>query len=366
MKTLKEYFNELNDNRQSGKVKHLISEILVIALCAVCSGVQTVFEIGEFAEVKKDWLKNEVGLLLENGVPSHDTIGRVLAMINPKQFQSLFISWIEQSLNIPAGSYIHIDGKTLRGSASEQSRGIHLVSAFAHEAGVVLGQVKCAEKSNEITAIPELLNLLKLKSSIITIDAMGCQKEIAKEITKKKCDYVLALKENQPAAYNDVKDYFSIEDKDFQNTLLRFETLDIGHGREEKREYFLSTNINWFADKNKWANLKSFGMVKSTVRCKGKQYSEKRYFISSIEDINEFVTAVRTHWTIENTLHWSLDVIFRDDECQIREKNTAENIAILRRICFNRMKMYQNGKTLKRKKMLCTFDDSFRFNVLFS
>lgn len=277
-------------------MKHLISEILVIALCAICSGVQTVFEIGEFAEVKQDWLKNEVGLLLENGVPSHDTIGRVLAMINPKQFQSLFISWIEQSLNIPTGSYIPIDGKTLRGSANEQSRGIHLISAFAHEAGVVLGQIKCAEKSNEITAIPELLNLLKLKQSIITIDAFVCQKEIAEEITKKKCDYVL---------------------------------------------------------------------VKNTVNCKDKQYSEKRYFISSIEDINEFVTAVRTHWTIENTLHWPLDVIFRDDECRIREKNTAENIAILRRICFNRMKMYKNGKTLKRKKMLCTFDDFFRFNVLF-
>ncbi|WP_051267449.1 ISAs1 family transposase [Treponema pedis] len=131
----------------------------------------------------------------------------------------------------------------------------------------------------------------------------------------------MALKENQAAAYNDVKDYFSIEDKDFQNTLLRFETFDIGHGREEKREYFLSSNLNRFEDKRKWANVKSFGMVKSTVKSKGKQYSEKRYFISSIEDINEFVTAVRTHWTVENTLHWSLDVIFRDDECQIREKN---------------------------------------------
>ena len=175
-----------------------------------------------------------------------------------------------------------MNGKTLRGSASEQSRGIHPVSAFTHEAGVVLGQIKCDEKSNEITAIPELLNLLKLKNSIITIDAMGCQKEIAKEIAKKNCDYVLALKENQPAMCNEVKDYFAIEDKDFQDTLLRFETLDIGHGREEKREYFLSTNLKWFEDKNKWSNLKSFGMVKSTVKSKGKQYSEKRYFIGSI------------------------------------------------------------------------------------
>ena len=149
---------------------------------------------------------------------------------------------------------------------------------------------------------------------------MCCQKEIAKEIKKKNCDYVLALKENQPATYNDVKDYFSIEDKDFQNTLSRFETLDIGHGREEKREYFLSTNLKWFEDKNKWENLKSFGMVKSTVKCKGKQYSEEGYFISSIEDINEFVTAVRTHWTIEDTLHWPLDVKFRDDECQSLRK----------------------------------------------
>lgn len=186
MKTLKEYFSELNDNRQSGKVKHLISEILVIALCAVCSGVQTVFEIGEFAELKKDWLKNEVGLLLENGIPSHDTIGRVLSMINPKQFQNLFISWIEQSLTIPAGSYIHIDGKTLRGSATEQSRGIHMVSAFAHEAGVVLGQIKCDEKSNEITAIPELINLLKLKQSIITIDAFVLSKRDCERNYKEK------------------------------------------------------------------------------------------------------------------------------------------------------------------------------------
>ncbi len=363
MKRLEEYFNEMDDPRQNGKIKHLIGEILTISLCAVASGIESVYEIEEFAQIKEEWLRTQVGLSLKNGIPSHDTIGRVLEIINPKRFQELFIKWMDEALSLESGTYIQLDGKTLKGNGIGEKKGIHLVSAYAHEAGVVLGQIKCKEKSNEITAIPELLELLKLNNAIITIDAMGCQKTIAKAIVKSKCDYVLAVKENHPTMYEEIKEYFALKETEKECEITK--TFDLGHGRAETRKYTLSTDINWFEDKKKWANLKAFGKVESSGTRNGVKYSETRYFLMSINDVEEFAKAVRNHWAIENNLHWSLDVIFKDDDCLIKNKITAENMAILRRIAFNRMKMFDNSR-LKTKKMKCAFDDNFRYKVLFS
>ena len=361
------FFNEIPDSRQDWKVLHSIDEILTVVMCGVSAGESTIHGIYAFSEIKENWLREKVGLKLPNGLPSYDTIRRTLGIIDPKIFQQLFIKWIEEKLELKSGSYISIDGKTVRGSGNEEKNisPIHLLHAYSHELGIVIGQKECkVDKKNEISACPELLDMLKIKDAIITADAMMCQKEICKKITKKKCNYVLALKNNHKTMFEEIKELFSGE---WRKSWQVYETNDKGHGRIEKRIYYLDTDVSWFSDLKEWENLKAFGKCESHVIRKGKETVESRYFICSIDDVIDFSEAVRSHWAIENNLHWCLDVIFREDECPILNRNTAENIAIIRRIIYNRIKMQLKPKEqLCFGKRSCMYDDDYRLRIMFS
>ena len=358
-------FEQVEDSRQDWKVKHSISEILTVVMCGVSAGERSIYGIREFARLKEQWLRNVIGLKLPNGLPSYDTVRRVLGILDPKQFQSVFIRWIEEELDIPAGSYVSLDGKTLRGSGLKEV-GIdllHLLHAYSHELGVVIGQMECSsEKTNEIPISKKLIEALKIKETIITADALLCQKEIVKKIAKDN-DYILALKGNHPLMEQEVKEFFL---SPATSTRSVHTTFDKGHGRIERRIYTLDTNIGWFEDKMEWKHLAAFGMVESIVTRKGKECREIRYFITSVTDVKQFAKGVRSHWAIENNLHWCLDVLFSDDECTVLDRNAAENLAIIRRIVYNRIKMLSKMDTLSMGKRACIYDDNFRAQILFS
>lgn len=358
-------FEELEDSRQDWKVKHSLTEILTVVMCGVSAGEMSIYGICAFAKIKELWLKEVVGLQLPHGLPSYDTVRRTLGILNPVQFQSVFIKWIETQLKIPKGSYVSLDGKTLRGSGNKEAgiEPLHVLHAYSHELGVVIGQMECRrEKTNEIPISKRLIEALKIKNTIITTDALLCQKDICKKIAKDN-EYVLALKGNHSIMENEVKEFFECT---AQNSRSRCETFDKGHGRIERRIYTLDTNIQWFTDRKEWTHLAAFGMCESIINHKGKERSEKRYFITSLKDVEQFAKAVRSHWAIENNLHWCLDVIFHDDHCPVIERNTAENLAIIRRIIYNRIKMLSEMDTLSMGKRACIYDDAFRAKILFS
>jgi len=322
---------------------------MVIAICAVISGANTWVDIHEFGVAKHEWFSKF--LELPNGIPSHDTIGRVFSMLDPVKFEICFMNWIQAVFEVTQGQIIPIDGKTLRQSYDRKSEkaAIHMVSAWGSANGIVLGQIKTEEKSNEITAIPELLNILDITGSVITIDAMGCQKAIAENIINNGADYVIAVKENQPTLYNEIVD--CIDDALAQGVkakkILGFhETTNVDHGRKEVRRYYVSGDIDSIGSAAEWQGLNSIGMVESIRTVNGKSTTSRRYYIASIEkNAQNFSTAVRTHWSIENSLHWNLDVSFREDESRVRKDHAPNNFSVLRRIALNYLK---NEHTLKR------------------
>ena len=255
----------------------------------------------------------------------------------------------------------------MKGSGNEEKSisPLHLLHAYSHELGIVIGQKECkTEKKNEISACPELLDMLKIKNAVITTDAMMCQKEICKKIVSKKCGYVLAVKNNHPTMLEEIKELFAGEER---KSWQIYETNEKGHGRIEKRIYYLETDVKWFANLKEWPGLKAFGKCESHVKSKGKETVESRYFISTVDDVIDFAEAVRSHWAVENNLHWCLDVIFKEDECPILDRNTAENIAIIRRIIYNRIKMQLKPKEqLSFGKRSCMYDDDYRLKIMFS
>lgn len=338
----KDSFGNIKDYRQEWKVKHNLLEILYIAVIATIANANTWIEIGTFAEIKKEWLKKY--LSLENGVPSHDTFQRVFENLDSKAFNKAFIDWTHKMSEHTEGRVIAIDGKTVRRSFDGEKSPIHLVNAWVDENNMILGQVKTNSKSNEITAIPKLLELLFLEKSIVTIDAMGTQKKIAEQIIKKKADYVLALKGNQGLFHKEVEEYMKDAIKnDFKGIECSTKTtLEKGHGRIEKREYFQTNDIEWFSEKKLWKGLKSIGMVRRTVNRDDKESIEQCYYISSLQaptdgECELFAKAVRKHWGIESC-HWMLDVVFREDESLVRKNNGAENLSMLRKIAMNILK----------------------------
>lgn len=367
-KSIAEYFSKIKEPRREGySKKHILIEIFVIAICAIISGANGWTEVELFAKAKESWFRKF--LKLASGIPSHDTFGRVFALINPKEFEKSFLEWIQAVRITTKGEIIAIDGKTVRRSYDKWTNksAIHIVSAWATRNHMVLGQKKVADKSNEIKAIPELLSLLDIEGCIVTIDAMGCQKDIASKIKDAGADYVLALKENHKNLYDDVKLYMEDIRKtgDFKKEAYH-ETVEKNHGRVEKRKYWISSDIEWLEDSDKWKGLNSIGMVESEREVNGSVSKETRFYLSSIEtNAQRFGEAVRTHWGIENSLHWILDVSFREDDCRIRKDHAPENFAVLRHIALNLLKQEKTQKIgLKNKRLKCGWDNNYLEKVL--
>lgn len=363
---LREYLKGIEDKRQEGKVKHNLLEIIVMTICAVIAGCEIWEDIRDYCTVKEEWFRNSLGMKLENGIPSHDTIQRVWSMIDPEEFEKSFCAWVEAVCKKTEGEIVSIDGKTLRRSGGGEQKPIHMVSAWASEQQMVLGQLAVEEKSNEITAVPQLLDMLDVSGCIVTADAMSCQKEIVKKIWEKKADYVLSLKGNQPTLYHEVEEYFmaALESLRQYPEVTYYKTMDSGHGRVEQRTYYLSTEVDWYEDKAQWQGLHAIGMVRSKVECNGHISTDIRYFITSLDDVTTFSNAVRKHWGIENSLHWCLDMTFHEDYSRIRKDHSAENMAVVRHIAVNILKNFPVNMSLARKRRRCAYDDSFFAAVL--
>ncbi|MCD4741569.1 MAG: ISAs1 family transposase [Desulfobacteraceae bacterium] len=361
------HFEELSDPRHHNK-KHKLIDIMTIAICASICNADSFKQIEDFGKAKIKWFRKF--LELPFGIPSHDTFGRIFACLDPKELQRCFINWVQAIQEALDGEIIVVDGKTLRRSFGKNSdkKAIHMVSAWASKNGFVLGQIKTDKKSNEITAIPKLLKMLEISGCIVTIDAMGCQKKIAKTIIKKGADYLFSLKGNQSNLHDDVKLFFDgcLKEK-FKGTPYSFhKTVNGDHGRVETRKFWTLSDIDWLFGKEKWDGLKSIGMVESERQVGDNVSREKRYFISSLDtNAEKFGEAVRNHWKIENSLHWTLDIAFREDESRIRKDNAPENFAVLRHIT---LKLLKNEKTfkgsIKTKRLMAGWETSYLEKVI--
>ena len=364
-----EHFSGIKDPRIERCKRHGLLDILFLSVSAVLAGAEGWEAIEEFGHLKLGWLRKYVPLA--NGIPRHDTIARVISRLNPEGLQRCFLNWTQAVAEATPGQVVAMDGKTLRRSFDRASRksALHLVSAWASRNGVVLGQVKTEEKSNEITAIPALLALLELKGCIVTLDAMGCQREIAEKIVEKQADYVLAVKQNQGGLHEDLVEFFDTAQQNDFNSVTHdsHEETDAGHGRVEVRRYWQSTDIDYLSRGAAWAGLKTIGMTESERHLGEKVTLERRYYISSLPlDAKAFGNAVRTHWAVENSLHWVLDVTFREDESRLRRGHAAENFGILRRLALNLLKQETStAKSQKAKRRSSGWDDDYREKILF-
>jgi len=362
-------FKDVPDSRMQGKVVHKLHDILVIAVCSIIAGLEHWTQMEDYCRANFQWFKSFLDL--PNGIPSHDTFGNVFAALSPDEFEKSIQMWINSLDGASTeGKHIAIDGKALRGSFDKAAgkTAVHMVNAYVHENHTVFGQLKVDEKSNEITAIPKLLEMLELKDSTVTIDAMGCQREIAKNIIEKQGDYVLALKGNQSALLEDVQTYMddviangSSEDYD------KYESTEKSHGRLETRKCWSVGKIDWLNQRHDWVGLKSIAAVESK-RTVGEAVSvERRYFISSHSGrcSREIAGFVRNHWRVENELHWTLDVCFNEDSCRVRTQNAAENLARVRRIAHMMLKNEKTCKLgVKSKRAKAGYDRDYMLTVL--
>lgn len=356
------YFQDLEDPRLDRSQCHNLTDIIVIALCAVICGADTWVAVEKFGHAKFTWLRQR--LELPNGIPSHDTFGRVFRLLNPDAFMACFLAWIGAVADATDGRLIPIDGKTVRRSMDNSigQSPLHLVSAWSAANHLLLGQVAVDSKSNEITAIPELLNLLDLRGAIVTIDAMGCQKEIARQVIAGGGDYVLAAKGNQETLHSGMIEYLGkVIDEDVPEVIARrHDTVETGHGRHEERLVVAVPVPEDFPQKELWAGLKSLCLVVRTRQSNGKvEGPEAFYYISSLEaDAAVLGAAIRGHWSIENNLHWILDVSFREDESRVRKDNAPANLGLLRRISLSLLKRCNKLKGgIQTKRLQAAWDE---------
>lgn len=357
-----DHFEKIEDPRIDRKKLHPVSEILLTTLCAVICGSEGWSDVETFGKCKVNFLKQY--LPFENGIPSDDTFRRFFRSIDSKVFQECFIDWVN-SLDVPLdGKVIAIDGKTLRRSHDGDKQALHMVSAFATEARIVLAQQKTNEKSNEITAIPELLNLLSIKGCTISIDAMGCQKKIASQIIAKEGDYILGLKGNQSSLHNDVKLFFN--DKELLGDTESYEETDGGHGRIEFRKCTVTDKIDWIKKRHKWDGIKSIIRIDSNTDSSENRKPETRYYISSVPaNARKMLESVRSHWAIENSLHWVLDMSFNEDQSRIRKKNAPENMAVIKHMALNMIrKIQQKRQSIKALRKAAGWEDNTLHNIL--
>jgi predicted transposase YbfD/YdcC len=362
------HFETIPDPRQKGKIMYNFVETIAMAVCAVICSCNSWETIVDFCIANESFFIDKLGLALKNGIPSHDTFQRVFQIMDPKEFEKSFKSWAKSIAKFSQGDLVSIDGKAVRGSASENNRAIILVSAWASKAQLVLAQEKVSGKSNEISAIPDLLKALDLNGLTVTIDAMGCQEKIVKQIVNRGANYVICLKGNQKGLLEGAKALFAnaLENPEAFGDMLCKDTFDKGHGRNERRFYAISTDIARLPNKDKWDNLKAIGIVRSAVEKKGIETEEIRYFITSLSDVDSFSKAVRGHWGIENGLHWCLDIAFDEDCSRTRKENSAENLAVVRHIAVNILKNFPTPKYMgiERKRMNCAFNADFRDEVM--
>ncbi len=365
------------DPRVNRNKEHDLVDILVIAVCALLCTAETFNDMEDFGRAKRDWF--QTFLKLRGGIPSHDTFNRVFAALKPEHFLECFLAWTQSVRASVAQEVVALDGKALRRAMSGDQNVKYVVSAWAEGNGLVLGQMKVADKSNEITAVPELLRVLELSGCIVTLDAMGCQKKIAREIIEADADYVLALKGNQETVHEEVKTFLDQTLGEQQTPrppgvklsaevagLAFLETVEKDHGRFEIRRYYQSDCLDWFAEKSKWEGLKSVGMVESVREVKGKTTVERRYFLSSLPlGVETFARAVRGHWGVENKLHWVLDVCFREDQSRARTGYAAENLATLRRLALNMLKRETTKKRgIRGKQLNACWDHPYLLRLL--
>jgi len=359
-------FSDLPDPRQQGKVVYPLGEVLLLCLLAVLAGAETFADIARFGEKKLSLLRRF--LPFRDGTPAHDHLGDIFAVLDAEAFQSCFVSWVASLSGAPA-DVIAIDGKTSRRSYQKKGakEAIHMVSAFATRQRLVLGQTKVAEKSNEIIAIPKLLGMLEIEGAIVTIDAMGCQREIAKKIVDNKADYVLALKGNQGSLREDVE-LFAAEQKSngFKDTKVsRHETVDGDHGRIETRAYTVIHDIAWLQERHDWPGLKSVVMVESTREIGDKIEREIRFYITSLVLAAHLIgPVIRSHWAVENSLHWVLDMIFRDDECRVRKDYAPANFTTLKHMAHNLIRLAPGKDSLRLKRKVAAWDDEFLVSLV--
>jgi predicted transposase YbfD/YdcC len=337
-----------------GNIQHKLWEMLIIALLSVICQGEDYGDMEIFGKKREKWLREEMGLELKYGIPSEDTFRRLFERLNPKEFR-----WcLEESIGYTrsAREVINIDGKTKRGS------GIHVISAFVGENQITLGEIKSESKRGEIKEIPKLLDMIEVSGHIVTIDSIGCQLEIVKKLTEQKADYVIGLKKNQRNLYKAAEEHLSQGVRAFEKT----STVGSEHGRIEIREYYLETDTDWLKQRSDWSGLKGIGMVKSCVYRNGKSTCSTRYYITSLTDIDEFAHSVREHWAIENKLHWSLDVIFREDSDFVKKDNAPLNLNILDKTALYLVSQVDLGKmSRKHKRYMAALDPDILLSIIF-
>ena len=366
------YFEDFPDSRQRGKVVYPLNEILLLCLLAVLAGAETFVDIARFGQKKIALLRRF--LPFRDGTPSHDHLGDIFATLDATQFQRRFVAWVAKLIGVSA-DVIAFDGKTLRGSAHKKrgKAAIHMVSAFAARQRLVLGQVKVADKSNEIVAIPALLDMLAIEGAIVTIDAMGCQRNIAQKILDKKADYIFSLKGNQSALREDVE-LFAAEQKanGFRDTkITHYKTVDGDHGRIETRTYTAIHDVAWLQERHQWPGLQGVVMVEServipgASRQADKIERETRFYITSLLWVaSQLGPAIRAHWMVENGLHWVMDMMFRDDECRIRTDHAPANFTTIKHMALNLIRRAPGKDSLRLRRKVAAWDDDFLASLI--